>query len=138
LKLVRVPLAWLQGLLSRAWSGHLASGRLNGTVALDVDDEGVRTSANVALIGAGFDSKDGRIAGQKLDAAGYVTLDTRGGHDDIRADLKLQKGQLLLGSFYARFPDHDVHLSLDARFEKQQVAVRELRFTDPGTLQLTG
>lgn len=138
LKLHNLPLRWLQGLLATAWSGKLTGGRLSGVLAVDVTDGGVRTSGDLALAGGGFDTPDGKLAGQNLDVRGRVTLDATGKADTLGADLVLRGGQVLLGPMYAALPGHDVHLSLQAVLGPRAIELRELRFTDPGTLHLDG
>ncbi len=138
IKLDKLPLQWLQGLLARAWSGRLTGGRLSGTVAVDVGSDGLRSSGELSLSGAGFESRDGTMAGQGLGARGRVTLDTSGADDTINADLSLSDGQLLLGSLYADLPKHDVHLALDAVMQAHGTVLRTLRFTDPGALHVDG
>ncbi|HET7267148.1 MAG TPA: hypothetical protein VFJ15_03500 [Oleiagrimonas sp.] len=138
IKLTHLPLRWLQGLLASAWSGKLTGGRLDGVVALDVGDDGLRSSGKLALSNAGFDSPGGKLAGQDLDATGRVTLDTTGENTVIDTDLELQNGQLLLGPLYTQLPGHDVHLSMRAVVERYGISLRRLHFTDPGTLHLAG
>ncbi|HEX7341640.1 MAG TPA: hypothetical protein VF269_05115 [Rhodanobacteraceae bacterium] len=138
IQLQHLPLAWLQGLLARAWSGRITGGQLDGVVALDIENGGVRSSGDIQLSKGGFDASNGTLAGQDLAARGRVTLDTSGGHDAINTDLILQGGQLLLGPLYTAFPDHGVHVSMRALVQGSDIDLRELRFTDPGTLQLVG
>lgn len=137
-KLDNLPLRWLQGLLAKAWSGRLTGGRLDGLVALDVGDDGMRSSGELTLANAGFDSPGGKLAGQDLDAAGRMTFDTTGEHTVIDTDLALRGGQLLLGPLYTKLPGHNVHVSVQAVMERYGTSLRHLRVTDPGTLHLTG
>lgn len=138
INLTNVPLAWLQGLLSGVWSGRLTGGSLDGVMALDMEGNGFRSSSDVTLKGAGFDAEGGKLAGQGLDMRGHVTVDTTGKQDTLAADLLLQGGQWLLGPMYAALPKHQVHLSMQAVMERYGISLRHLRFTDPGTLHLSG
>ncbi len=137
-KLERLPVRWLQGLLADAWSGKLSGGSLSGVLALDVSDTGVRSSGDLSLSGGGFDSADGKLAGQDLAARGHVTFDARGKNDTLSVDLALQGGQLLLGPVYVTLPAHDVHLAVSAVMQRYTTQLKRLRFTDPDTLHLTG
>lgn len=136
IKLEKLPLRWLQGVLAKVWSGRITQGRLSGTLALDVGDDGLRSSGDLVLSKAGFDADNGKLAGRGLSARGRLTLDSHEG--TINTDLNIHGGQLLLGPLYADLPAHDVHLALDAKTEKYGTALRMLRFTDPKTLRLSG
>lgn len=138
IKLTHLPLRWLQGLLANAWAGKLTGGRLDGLLAVDVGDDGLRSSGKLSLSDAGFDSPGGKLAGQDLDASGTVTLDATGKHTTVDTGLALHGGQLLLGPLYTKLPEHDVHLSMQAVMEDYGISLRRLRFTDPGTLHLAG
>ncbi|HET7299722.1 MAG TPA: hypothetical protein VFJ01_03635 [Oleiagrimonas sp.] len=138
IKLDKLPLQWLQGLLAKAWSGRLTGGSLSGTLALDVASDGIRSSGDLSLSQAGFEGEGGKLAGQGLNASGRMTLDTTGANDTINADLNLHDGQLLLNTLYADLPDHDVHLAIEAVMQKYGTTLRTLRFTDPNTLHFNG
>lgn len=138
IKLDNLPLSWLQGLLARAWSGQFTSGRLDGVVALDLGDNGIRTSGDISLANAGFDSTGGKLAGEDLDLQGRMTVNTTGKHPTISTDLTLHGGQLLLGPLYVALPKHDVHVSLRADMMSYGTSLRQLHFTDPGALHLAG
>lgn len=136
IKLENLPLRWLQGILAKAWSGRVTAGKLSGTVALDVNDDGLRSSGDLAVTKAGFDTSNGRLAGQGLSARGRLTLDTGAG--TVTTDLNLHGGQLLLGPFYADLPARDVHLALSAKAQKYGTALEKINFTDPEVLHLAG
>jgi hypothetical protein len=136
--LAKLPLAWLQGLLAQAWSGRVTGGRITGTLAVDVLDEGVRASGELSLAKAGFDSPDGSVAGQGLDVAGRMALVTGSGRSNFNADLTLHGGQLLMGPLYADLPAHAVHLAFAAHAQGGRLDLDGLRFNDPDALQLSG
>ncbi|HET7359310.1 MAG TPA: hypothetical protein VFJ04_04115, partial [Rhodanobacteraceae bacterium] len=136
--LAKLPLAWLQGLLAQAWSGRITGGRIDGTLAVDLLDDGVRTSGEFSLAKAGFDSPDGSVAGQGLDLDGRMALTTGGSRSDINADLTVRGGQLLMGPLYADLPEHDVHLAFDAHVQGRQFSLENLHFNDVDALQLSG
>jgi hypothetical protein len=138
IELTKLPLAWLQGWLAEAWSGRVTGGHITGTLAVDVLDDGVRTSGQLSLAKAGFDSPDGSIAGQGLDASGRLAFDTGGPRTDFNADLKLHGGELLMGPLYAHLPAHDVHLAFAAASQGGRLSLDHLRFNDRDALQLEG
>src|SRR5699024_9616639 len=87
---------------------------------------------------AGFESKDGTLAGRGLNARGRMTLNTTGANDTVSTDLDMSDGQLLLGPMYADLPAHDVHVTLDAVLQPYGTSLRTLRFTDPDALRING
>ncbi|OOG55942.1 hypothetical protein B0E47_08810 [Rhodanobacter sp. B05] len=133
-----LPAGWLQGLLGTVWSGRLTAGRMDAELALDLRDPGLRTSGQFSLSGVGFDTPSGTLAGQDLDGSGRFNLDSSGGPTEIDLDTSLHGGQLLLGSIYARLPDHPVSVGLHARAEAGAVDFSRLRINDADALQLDG
>ncbi len=138
ISLRKLPLGWLQGMLAGAWSGQLTGGRVDGTLALDVLDDGIRSSGTFSLGKAGFDSSSGSLAGQGLDASGRMALDTSGGATEINVDMNLRGGQLLLGPLYADLPAHAVHLAFVAHARRGALRLDNLNFTDADALHLAG
>lgn len=138
ISLQKLPLGWLQGVLASAWSGQLTGGRVDGTLALDVLDNGIRSSGTFSLSKAGFDSSSGSLAGQGLGASGRMALDTSSGATEINVDMNLRGGQLLLGPLYADLPPHDVHLTFAAQARRGALRLNNLRFTDSDALHLAG
>ncbi len=132
----KLPLRWLGGLLRGVLPGHVTGGQLSGTVALDIAPYDIRSSGYVTLANAAFDANGGKIAGRDLGAHGRFTFDSGAGL--LSADLTLHGGQVLLGTFFAALPAHDVHLAVNALSQQYAIAVRQLRFTDPGAVHLVG
>ncbi len=137
--LTALPLRWLQGLLAHAWhGGQLKGGRISGTMALDVLDDGIQTSGTFRVAKAAFDSTSGTLAGQGLTGSGHVHVDTSATPTLIDLDSRLHGGQILLGSLYATLPSSAVQLSLHARSAHGAVDLRRVDFTDPGALTVKG
>ena len=134
----RLPAGWLQGLLGTVWSGRLTAGRLDGELALDLRDPGLRSSGQFSLSGIGFDTPSGTLAGQDLTGTGRFNLDSGSGPTQIDVDTSLRGGQLLLGPIYAKLPDHPVLVSLHASAQAGAVALSRLRVNDADALQLDG
>ena len=133
-----VPMAWLQGLLSTVWSGRATAGRLDADIALDLADKGVQASGQFALNGAGFDTPSGTLAGQGVNGNGRLNIDSTGSPSRIDLDASLRGGELLLGSIYARLPEHSVQLSLAAATQNGALDFTRLRVADADALQLDG
>lgn len=135
LHLQHLPMRWLRGLLAKAWSGHIDSGHVDGELAVDVGNDGIRSSGQLAVTAAGFDTASGKFAGNNVDGKGHMTLDTGDGH--LALDLDLQGGELLMGTVYANLPDHDVHVSGTVQTRAHGVSIRQLHVNDPAALNLS-
>lgn len=133
-----VPTAWLQGLLSTVWSGRTTAGKLDADIALDLADKGVQASGQFALSGAGFDTPSGTLAGQGVNGNGRLNIDSTGSPSRIDLDASLRGGELLLGSIYARLPDHSVQISLSTSTQNGAIDFTRLRVADADALQLDG
>ncbi len=135
-QLLQLPLAWLQGPLSQAWSGRLSSGTASGTVAMDFDDGGLKGSALLDLGNAGFDG--GSVAAEKLGFKGRVNFVTDTSHSRTSLSGTLRGGQVLLGPLYAQLPGKAVRLGFDLTSRGGSMRLDRLRFSDPGALTLDG
>lgn len=134
-----MPLAWLQGLLAKAWSGRLTGGRVDGLVVVDRQDGRVHAAGDVRLRAAGFDGSGGTVAGQGVSASGRLNIDIDDDASRIDVDSSLRGGELLLGSLYAKLPtDHDVRLVVSARSRGAGLQLQNLRVADPDALNLEG
>lgn len=138
-RLVRLPIGWLQGLLSQIWvQGRLGQGQLGATLSVDVTDTGLRSAGTYELRKADFDSKDGSMAGQGLTSDGYWSLDSRGEHSTLDLDSRLLGGEVLLGSVYAKLPDSATRVRLNADFSPAGVRLDKLHFDDSTALRFDG
>ncbi|MGB3461456.1 MAG: hypothetical protein WBA33_05800 [Rhodanobacter lindaniclasticus] len=138
IRVTNLPAGWLQGLLGTVWSGRTTAGRLDAELALDLRDPGLRSSGQFNLREVGFDTPSGTLAGQGVSGNGRFSLDSGDGPTQIDLDAGLRGGELLLGPFYARLPDHSVQLSLHANAANGAVELSRLRVADADALQLSG
>ncbi|WP_049620923.1 hypothetical protein [Frateuria defendens] len=138
ISLQSLPAGWLQGLLGTLWSGRATGGRLDAKLALDTSEDGVQSSGDFTLHGVGFDTPNGKLAGQGLSGSGRLDIDTTGEGARIDSDALLQGGELLLGPLYARLPNHPVQLGLSAGAKGGALELDRLRVSDADALQLDG
>lgn len=137
--LAGVPLAWLQQLMARAWpEGVLTAGTGDARLRLQVPEGGPPALAGtVELDDAGFDSRDGRFAGEGLDAR-FALQAAFGDYPRFGLDGGLSGGGLLLGPAYLALEERDIALSVDARSGPQGWELPAWRWEDPGILSLQG
>lgn len=138
IQLDNLPFRWLQGLLSTVWSGRPTGGRLDAELAIDQRENGLQASGQFTLAGIGFDTPAGTLAGQGLGGSGRFGLDSADGPAHMSLDGTLRGGELLLGSLYAKLPQHAVQLSIDGIARGGAVTLDRLRINDPDALQLDG
>ena len=137
--LTGVPLAWLQQLLATAWpEGVLTAGTGAADLQLHVPADGaMELAGTVELADAGFDSRDGRLAGEGLDAR--IELQASfGEHPSFGVEGRLAGGGLLLGPAYLALDDRDIALAVQARSGAGGWALPAWRWEDPGILSLRG
>lgn len=139
MKLAALPLVWLRGMLASAWpDGRLNGGTVAGDVAVDVAAGSSRVTGRVSLAGVAVDSKSGRLAAQKLGAAGAFRIRTGAGATGVMFDGQLRGGELLVGPLYALLPPEAVGLHLAADLGAGGTTIESLDFDDPDALRLTG
>lgn len=138
--LTRVPLAWTQALLAQAWSeGRIKSGRLDGRIDIAAPARApLRIAADVRVDGAGFDTPDGLVAGEKLAARLRVDSElattTR-----VRLDGRLLDGEMLFGNAYIALQGKPVELALQAESAAGGGwRLPRLDWRDPGALSVGG
>lgn len=115
LDLARVPLAWTQALLARAWSaGRLTGGTLDASLSIRAPaGDRLRIAGPVRLQAAGIDTPDGAIAAENLGAR--FEVDVRlGDVDEVDLDGQVLGGELLFGRTYVSLGERDVPLRLRA------------------------
>jgi|GEM_PF-691755 len=132
------PASWLQGLLATAWPGHIAGGKLDADLALDVRDEGYQSSGDVTVADLKYATPAGNAGGQGLSGHMRFALDTAGHPAQWTLDGGIHGGALQLGPMLARLPAHDVVFDLTATMEKGGLAISQLRLDDADALQLDG
>lgn len=139
INLTGVPLAWLQQLLATAWpEGMLTAGTGAAKLRLHTPERGSPALAGaLQLEDAGFDSSDGRLAGEGLDAR----LDLEAGfgeHPAFSVEGRLSRGGLLLGPAYLDLEGRDIALAVDARSGPEGWELPAWRWDDPGILSVGG
>lgn len=134
--LENMPLSWLQGPLSRAWTGRLTSGQLSGTMAMDINPDGLHASASMRADHAGFDA--GSVAAENLGMDGRLKVETGKHRDHFSLTTTLKGGKALLGPIYAQLPDHPTQLAFNLEAAGGSLRLDHLRYTDPDTLSLAG
>ncbi len=101
LDLTRVPVAWAQALLARAWKdGQLTSGTLGGQ--LDVitrPDTPVRVQGHLNIDDVALETPDGHIAAEHLAGGFDIEYRTRQGNSQLVLDGKLG-GEILYGNTF--------------------------------------
>lgn len=115
LDLTRVPLAWTQALLSRAWTdGRITGGTFDSRLTITAAArQPLRITGPVTLHGAALDTPDGTIAAENLGA--QFDLDARLGDDSaVLVDGRLQGGELLFGDAYIALAQRPVALRIEA------------------------
>ncbi|GFZ99768.1 hypothetical protein GCM10011408_20660 [Dyella caseinilytica] len=132
------PASWLQGLLATAWPGHIASGKLDADLALDVRDEGYQSSGDVTVADLKYATPAGNPGGEGLSGHMRFAMDATGHPAQWTLDGGIHGGVLQLGPVLAKLPAHDVVFDLTAAMEKGGLAISELRLDDADALQLEG
>nr|WP_244962441.1 hypothetical protein [Oleiagrimonas soli] len=135
-RFIHMPLAWLQGPLSRAWAGRLTGGQLDGTLAMDFLPDGLQGAASLRLTKANFDG--GSLAGQSVGLHGRLKIDVNATRSQVGLSGTLHGGDLLLGPVYANLPTHPTQLAFDLTAQGGSMRVDHLSYIDPDTLSLAG
>jgi len=138
-ELAGVPLAWLQQLLAQAWpEGRLTAGTVAGKLDVHAATDGpLRVAGPVTLDDAGFDSADGRFAGEGLDARLAVDA-TLGDQPAFSVDGRLSGGGLLLGPAYLDLGGRDIGLGVEAAAGDAGWVLPAWHWRDPGILAMAG
>jgi hypothetical protein len=114
--LTRVPLAWAQALLSRAWeSGRIKSGTLDGALQVRAPaSQPLAVTGTLAVANAGFETPDATIAGESL--GGHFAIDYRKTprRTTVIVDGPLRGGEFLAGNAYVALPPTPIGLHLEA------------------------
>jgi hypothetical protein len=114
--LVRVPAAWAQALLDRAWQdARLTAGSLDGELVVRSPSRGpLRVDGTLSARGLALETADATIAAEDL--GGRFDLDYRDFGDRALASIDgaLRGGEFLAGNTYVSLPDTPVAVQLDA------------------------
>lgn len=133
-----LPAGWLQGLLGTVWAGHIAGGKLDADLALDVRDQGYQSSGDFTVADLKYTTPAGNMAGQDLTAHGRFALDATGHPAQLALNGAVHGGELQLGPVLARLPAHDVVLDLGVSMERGGLDISRLHLEDADALQLDG
>ena len=138
--LTRVPLAWTQALAAQAWSeGRIKSGTLDGRLDIAAPARApLRIAGELRLAGAGFDTPDGLIAGEKL--AADLRVDSElGAVTRVRLGGRLRDGEMLFGNAYIALQGKPVELDVQAESAPGQGwRLPRIAWRDPGALSASG
>ncbi|MBB6599727.1 hypothetical protein [Luteimonas sp. MC1825] len=138
--LVAVPVAWAQALASQAWlAGRLHGGTLDGTVRVHAPRGGpLHVEAPLTLGGVAFDTADGSIAGEGLDARLRIDWRALAGGPHVTVDGALRGGELLFGNAYVALPAHPVAVRVALQGGAEGWTVPTFSASDPGVLEASG
>ena len=145
LDLTRVPLAWTQALLSRAWAdGRITGGTFDSRLTITAAArQPLRIAGPLTLHAAALDTPDGTIAAEGLDA--QLKLDVRlgdarfGDESRVLLDGRLLRGELLFGDAYIALAQRPVALQVEATQRGEQGwRLPAISWRDGGALAVTG
>lgn len=133
-----LPAEWLQGLLTTVWAGHIASGKLDAELALDIRDDGFQSSGDFTTTDLKYTTPAGNVAGEGLAGHARFALDATHRPAQLALNGSVHGGQLQFGPVLARWPGHDVGLDFTADMEHGGANVSRLHLDDADALQLDG
>lgn len=133
-----LPAGWLQGLFATIWPAHIAGGKLDADLALDVRNEGFQSSGDVTFADIKYATPAGNTAGQGLDGHARFELDATARPAQLTLNGGVHSGELQLGPVLAKLPAHDVVLDLSASAERGSLAISRIHMDDADALQLDG
>ena len=138
--LAAVPVAWAQALASQAWAaGRLSAGTLDGTVRVHAPGNGpLHVQAPLTLAGVAFDTADGSMAGEGLDAELRIDWRALAAGPRITVDGALRGGELLFGNAYVALPAHPVAVRVVMQGGAEGWTVPAFSASDPGVLEVSG
>ena len=117
LDLSRVPVAWSQALLARAWKdAHLKSGTLGGRLTVHAKPKTpLRVDGRLEVAGLGLETPDGRIAAEHI--GGQFDIDWRKTPQlaTVAIDARLRGGEFLFGNAYVALPSTPVAVQVQGR-----------------------
>ncbi len=120
LELTRVPVAWSQALLARAWQdAQLTRGTLDGRFNVHAPAKApLRVEGKLAVAGLGLETPDGGIAAENI--GGRFDIDYRNTPQlaTVALDGQLRGGELLAGNAYIELPPTPVDLQIQGRQRK--------------------
>ena len=120
LDLARVPVAWAQALVDRAWKeGRLKSGTLSGRLDIHTPARAsLRVAGTLDAAGIGLETPDASIAAEGVNGRFGVDYRSDGALATLELEGALRGGQLLAGNTYIALPATPVQLELQGRQSK--------------------
>jgi len=117
LDLTRVPLAWSQALLDKAWpAASLNGGTLSGRLSIETATQRpLRVTGRLSVSGLALDTQDGSTAAEGVGAQFDLDYRSSKGLALLTLDGDLRGGEILAGSAYVALPPSPVAISLAAR-----------------------
>ena len=137
----QVPAAWLQAYTATLWAnGKLQKGMLDGRLEVRVPSRGPLTvQGPLQLRGLAFETPDGRIAADAMDADVRLDYSASAGQRKFEAGITFHGGELLAGGLYAALPKTPVIASLHANQDGHGDWIfSELRWNDGALLTVGG
>lgn len=119
IRLSRVPLAWLQARVMKAWP-EMASMAGTADADLSLSPDHNTLAGTLTLQDLAFDTRLGDIAGAGLQLQGALTLRLDAG-PDLRWRMLRPRGQLLFGPVYFELPDAESRLEISAAADAQGI-----------------
>ncbi|MGY4515637.1 hypothetical protein ACVWWW_001205 [Lysobacter sp. HA18] len=138
-ELTAIPLAWMRSLLAKAWpAAQLKTGAGDATFAVTTPNHDLRIVGPMTLRDVSFDTPDGTIAAEGLDAR--LDLDmTLGATDRVALRGRLGGGEALFGTAYVALAGRMGDLSIDAVQHGDCCwQVPHFEWRDDGVLQASG
>jgi len=136
----RVPVEWLEAFVERLWEqGRFHAGTVDGELRIDT-----RTPASTTVRGGlqlsevGFDTPDGLLAGEGVNARFDLDVATGPAGIDVTVAGDLNGGELLAGPIYVPLPDTAVQVALGARQRGGLWDLHRLHWSDGEALLLDG
>ena len=141
LDLTRVPVAWVQALMTQAWNdARLKSGVFDGKLAVSAPDrKPLQVSGKLALSGLALDTPDGSIAAENVSGNFDIDYRTSAAGSQVTLDGALRKGEFLAGNAYVALPETPVGLRVQAtQSGAEGWRLPRIEWRDGDTLQATG
>lgn len=138
--LTRVPMAWTQALLARAWpEATLKAGTLDGRLTVAAPPgRPLRIDGPLRVAGLGLETRDASIAAEGLGADLRLDYRIDGPVQRIGVDGRLLGGEWLAGNTYVSLPKTPVRLGIDAIGDGRGWRLPRIVWQDGGTLSMQG
>jgi hypothetical protein len=137
--LTAIPLHWMRSLLAKAWpEAQVKGGVGDARLRVITPREGLRIAGPLDLRGIAFDTPDGTVAAENMDAR--IDLDLLlGATDRVAVRGRVGGGEMLVGTTYLALAGRMADIAVDAE-QRGDCCWRVPRFEwrDDGVLQATG